>query len=186
MTRVFHAAAGAIILTAAWLGFNRPPAKATAYDAPAHLIAVMQQPGLTYTGRRDLVQDEKILSFSQVGCPAGTGDLRALGDTHVPRCARHHRCGVKAAGLYQRRRGCGRRRNGGDHAAVELAAAVRLSKVEARRALDVHHPGGAVAAGLSAPGHRLGAPDARVTAERALSLAPPSRECRPGRGCKGR
>jgi hypothetical protein len=72
MTRVFHAAAGAIILTAVWLGFNRPPAKAIAYDARAHLIAVMQQAGLTYTGRRELVQDETILSFSQVGCRAGT------------------------------------------------------------------------------------------------------------------
>jgi len=88
MTRVFHAAAGAIILTAVWLGFNRPPARAAAYDPPTHLIETMHQAGLTYTGRKDLLQGEILLSFSQAGCPAHTDVLYLPWLTRISPAAR--------------------------------------------------------------------------------------------------
>jgi hypothetical protein len=75
MTRLFHAAAGAIILAAVWLTVNRPPARANTYDPQAHLIELMQRAGLVYAGRRDIAQGEALLAFSQFGCPAQTAVL---------------------------------------------------------------------------------------------------------------
>lgn len=72
MTRLFHAAAGAIILTAAWFAIHRPPAQATAYEPQSHLIDVLQQAGLTFSGRREIAQGEALLLFRQFGCAAQT------------------------------------------------------------------------------------------------------------------
>ena len=72
MTRVFHAAAGAIILAAAWLAFNHPPDAAPPYDPQTRLIDVMQQAGLNLAGRREIAQGEALLTFVQFGCAAQT------------------------------------------------------------------------------------------------------------------
>jgi hypothetical protein len=75
MTRIFHAVAGAIILAAAWLTLQRPPAKANVHDPQAQLIDLLQQSGLTYAGRRDIAQGEALLAFQQFGCAAQTAVL---------------------------------------------------------------------------------------------------------------
>jgi hypothetical protein len=73
MTRLFHAAAGTIILAATWIAFTRPPEAAPAYDPQTRLIEVMQKAGLNFTGLRQIAQGEALLTFTQFGCAEQTG-----------------------------------------------------------------------------------------------------------------
>ena len=96
MTRLFHAAAGAIILTAAWFAIHRPPAQATAYEPQSHLIDVLQQAGLTFSGRREIAQGEALLLFRQFGC--GGADGRCLSPVAEPDLAARARADRPRAG----------------------------------------------------------------------------------------